>query len=157
MIYWVLHDLNTVYLFSYVISFYPTSLSIPIALNFYYYLKHACRLSCFSRVWLSVMLWTAVCQAPLSMGYTPDKNTGMGCHTLLQGIFPTQGSNLRLLCLLPWQAGSLPPAPPGKSWNILYPFQFGLWHILSHLQEHNLLIIPTPFIWLTFIFPLSAV
>ena len=27
----------------------------------------------------------------------PDKNTGVGCHFLLQGIFPTQGSDLRLL------------------------------------------------------------
>ena len=27
----------------------------------------------------------------------PDKNTGMGCHFLLQGIFPTQGLNMRLL------------------------------------------------------------
>ena len=26
-------------------------------------------------------------------GYFPGKNTGMGCHALLQGIFPTQGSN----------------------------------------------------------------
>ena len=24
---------------------------------------------------------------------SPGKNTGMGCHALLQGIFPTQGSN----------------------------------------------------------------
>jgi len=23
----------------------------------------------------------------------PGKNTGEGCHSLLQGIFPTQGSN----------------------------------------------------------------
>ena len=30
------------------------------------------------------------------------------------GVFPTQGSNLSLLCLLHWQVGSLPPAPPGK-------------------------------------------
>ena len=28
---------------------------------------------------------------------SPGKNTGMGCHCLLQGIFPTQGSNLGLL------------------------------------------------------------
>ena len=28
------------------------------------------------------------------------KNTGAGCHFLLQGIFPTQGSNPHLLCLL---------------------------------------------------------
>ena len=31
----------------------------------------------------------------------PVKNTGLGCHFLLQGIFPTQGSNPHLLCLLP--------------------------------------------------------
>ena len=38
----------------------------------------------------------------------PGKNTGGGCHSLLQGIFPTQGSNLCLLHLLHWQADSLP-------------------------------------------------
>ena len=37
------------------------------------------------------------------------------CHAFLQGIFPTQGSNPYLLCLLHWQAGSSPLAPPGKS------------------------------------------
>ena len=31
----------------------------------------------------------------------------MGCHALLQGIFPTQGLNLSLLRLLHWQADSL--------------------------------------------------
>ena len=30
-------------------------------------------------------------------GDSPGKNTGVGCHFLLQGIFPTQGSNLGLL------------------------------------------------------------
>ena len=30
-------------------------------------------------------------------GDSPGKNTGVGCHALLQGIFPTQGSNLGLL------------------------------------------------------------
>ena len=28
---------------------------------------------------------------------SPGKNTGVDCHSLLQGIFPTQGSNLGLL------------------------------------------------------------
>ena len=28
---------------------------------------------------------------------SPDKNTGVGCHALLQGIFLTQGSKPRLL------------------------------------------------------------
>ena len=41
----------------------------------------------------------------------PSKNTGVSCHFLLQGIFPTQGSNL---CLLHWQVDSLPLLPPGK-------------------------------------------
>ena len=36
------------------------------------------------------------------------KNTGVSCHFLLQGIFPTQGWNPRLLCLLHWQMDSLP-------------------------------------------------
>ena len=36
------------------------------------------------------------------------------CCAHLQGIFPTHGSNPRLLCLLHWQAGSLPLTPPGK-------------------------------------------
>ena len=38
----------------------------------------------------------------------PGKNTGVGCHFLLQGIFPTQGLNLGLLHLLHWQVDSLP-------------------------------------------------
>ena len=36
-------------------------------------------------------------------GDSPGKNTGVGCHALLQGIFLTQGSNLGLLhcsCIL---------------------------------------------------------
>ena len=48
-------------------------------------------------------------------GDSPGNNTGVGCHALLQGIFPTQGSNPHLLCLLQWQAGSSPLVPPGKS------------------------------------------
>ena len=39
----------------------------------------------------------------------PGKNTGVGCHSLLQGIFLTQGLNLGLQHL---QAHSLPPEPP---------------------------------------------
>ena len=35
------------------------------------------------------------CSLPGSSGPwdSPDKNTGVGCHALLQGIFPAQGSN----------------------------------------------------------------
>ena len=30
----------------------------------------------------------------------PHKNTGVGCHFMLQEVFPIQGSNPQLLCLL---------------------------------------------------------
>ena len=43
---------------------------------------------------------------------SPGKNTGVGCHAFLQGIFPTQGWNPGLLHHL--QAGSLSLAPPEK-------------------------------------------
>ena len=39
------------------------------------------------------------------------KNTGVGSHFLLQGIFPTQGLNP---CLLHWEADSLPFSHVGK-------------------------------------------
>ena len=38
----------------------------------------------------------------------PGKITEVGCHFLLQGIYPTQGLNLNLLHPLHWQAYSLP-------------------------------------------------
>ena len=40
--------------------------------------------------------WTVACQAPLSMGFSRQEYWS-GLHSLLQGIFPTQGSNLGLL------------------------------------------------------------
>ena len=48
--------------------------------------------------------------------HSPGKNTGLGCHSLLQGVFLTQGSNPGLLpCrwILSYQ-DSLPSEPPGK-------------------------------------------
>ena len=70
-------------------------------------------LSHFSCVWLFVTLWTVACQS-LCPWDSPGENTGMGCHALLQEIFPTQGWKQCLLHLLHWQAGSLPLVPYGK-------------------------------------------
>ena len=56
-------------------------------------------------------LWPARLLCPWD---SPGKNTGVDFCALLQGIFLTQGSNQHLLCLLHWQVGSLPLAPPGK-------------------------------------------
>ena len=72
-----------------------------------------CVLSHFSSFWLFLTLWTIACQLPCPWD-SPGKNTVVGCHALLQRIFPTQGLKQHLLCLLHWQEGSLPLAPPGE-------------------------------------------
>ena len=58
-------------------------------------------------------------------GTSTGKNTGVGCHALLQGIFLTQGYRTCLLSLLRWQVSSLPLAPPGKPnlWRALCKFK----------------------------------
>ena len=58
--------------------------------------------------------WTVAPPGSSVHGDSPSKNIEVGCHAFLQGIFPTQESNPRLLCLLHWQVGSLPLVPPGK-------------------------------------------
>ena len=53
-------------------------------------------------------------------GDSPGKNTGVGCYVLLQGIFPTQGSNpvlphgKRILYLLGHQGSHIFGALGGK-------------------------------------------
>ena len=72
-----------------------------------YGLVCVCLLSHFSRVPLYVTPWTVSRQALLFLD-SPGKNTGVGCHALLQGIFQTQGSNLQLTPASPeLQADSL--------------------------------------------------
>ena len=57
--------------------------------------------------WCSRLLCPRIC---------PSKNTGVGCHFLLQGIFPTRGLNSCLLNLLHWQVVSLAPSHLGSAW-----------------------------------------
>ena len=52
----------------------------------------------------SVIPWTDTHQALCQQDF-PGKNTGVGGHFLLQGIFPTEGLNPSLLY---WQVDSLP-------------------------------------------------
>ena len=78
------------------------------------------------------------CSLPHSSvhGDSPGKNTGGGCHFLLQGIFPTQGSNPRFLCLLHWQEDSLPLAPPGKpQTGVHLSASFSYSHSVCYLKE----------------------
>ena len=60
-------------------------------------------------------------------GIFADKNTGVGCHALFQRIFPTQGSNLRLLhCrqILQHEPPEKPPLSMGS--HLFYPYIKGL-------------------------------
>ena len=61
--------------------------------------------SCFSRVRLFCDPMDCKSASLLGPGDFLDKNTGVGCHFLLQQIFPTQGLNP---CLLHWQVDSIP-------------------------------------------------
>ena len=72
-----------------------------------------CMLSGFSCIQLFATLWTKSHQASLSVGFSRQVYwSGLPCPP--PGDVLTQGPNLRLLCLLYWQAGSFPFAPPGK-------------------------------------------
>ena len=71
--------------------FLPMNLSTPPCIHF---LSVHCAgvLSHFSRVWLFPAPW-AVARQLLCLWDSPGKNTGVGCHALLQGIFPAQVSH----------------------------------------------------------------
>ena len=60
-----------------------------------------------SHIRLFATPWTVTCQAPLTVEFSRQEYWS-GLHFLLQGIFPTQGSNLHPLCFLHWQVDSLP-------------------------------------------------
>ena len=65
----------------------------------------------------------------------PDKNTGVCCHFLLQGIFPSQGLNPRLLQLQHWQADSLPLSHKGSPLDVI--FGKGLFNSFGYHKEDN--------------------
>ena len=58
-----------------------------------------------SHVWLICYPTDHSPPGPSVHGDSPGKNTRVGCHSLLQGLFPTQRSNPGLLH---WQVDSLP-------------------------------------------------
>ena len=108
----------------------PTSLSSPRQLTVC--IPHqACVLSQFSCVRLLVMPWTAAHQVPLSMGILQTR------------ILEWVASNLCVLCLLNWQAGSLPTITTweactlhrhGVFSGVLFPFCFFLSVFLALLE-----------------------
>ena len=63
--------------------------------------------------------WTVTFQLLCPWDF-PDKDTGVVCHLLFQGIFPTQRINPRLLHHLRWQADSLPLSHQEALKRIIY-------------------------------------
>ena len=71
-------------------------------------------------------------------GNSPGKNTGVGCHALLQGIFPTQGSNLypHVSCGSCIAGRFFTTEPPGK------PIRMYV-HTHTHIYTHFYLLTHT--------------
>ena len=94
--------------------------------------------------------WSVTQSCPIfcdSMSYSPwgfpGKNTGVGCHILLQGIFLTQGSNPHHLHLLQWQVYSLPlshlGSPIGQICTYIHSFSIVfLYKSLQSIEEQFL-------------------
>ena len=73
-----------------------------------------CVLSLFSCIQLFATLWTIALQAPLSMRFSKARILEWVAMPF-SGDLPDLGIEPISLCLLYWQAGSLPPVPPGKA------------------------------------------
>ena len=71
-----------------------------------------------THVQLFMTLWMIAC-LPLCPWDFSGKTTGMGCHFLFQGIFPTQGSNPHLLLSSALAERFFTPKPSGKSFKII--------------------------------------
>ena len=70
----------------------------------------------------------------LCPGDSPGKNTRVGCHALLQGIFLTQGSNPHSLCLLHCRQSLYPLSHPERSGGLLVIFHLHLTLWISLLK-----------------------
>ena len=88
--------------------------SVVMSLDLFSYLG-MCAQSCFT------FCDPRNCSLPGSTvdGIFPGKNTEVGCHFLLQGIFPNQRSNVCLLCLLHWQVDFLTLCHLGSPFHFL--------------------------------------
>ena len=86
-----------------------------------------CMLSCFSHVRLFATPWTVAHQAPLSMGFSRQEYwSRVGCHVLLQGIFPTQELNPTFLTS---------PALAGGFFTTSVTWQARVWLHLLPIQK----------------------
>jgi len=78
--------------------------NLPISLALYVYVS-------LGHVQLFVTPWIVACQTPLSMEFFRQENTRVSSHSLLHGIFLTQGLNPGIPH---WRQIFLPSEPPRK-------------------------------------------
>ena len=85
--------------------------------------------------------WTGACPRILHPWDFPGKNSGVGCHFLLQVIFPTQGIEPGSLAL---RADTSPAESPGnpKKGNVKECSNYGTIALISHTSKVMLKIIP---------------
>ena len=76
--------------------------------------------------------WTVACPWDF-----PGKNSEVGCHFLLQGIFLIQGLNLHLLH---WQVDCFTTVPPGKPIIVISHIQRGREKTFSNLRSRTSLV-----------------
>ena len=86
--------------------------------------------------------WTVARQTPLSVGFSRQQEWS-GCHLLLQGLFPTRGSNPYLLHLLLLASGFFTTAPPGKP--IPFPSSTEMTEFHHQFLERNSELLPQVF------------
>ena len=80
--------------------------------------------------------WTVALDSSSVQGDSPSKNTGVGCHFLLQGIFLIQGLNLGLLhCRCTLDCLSHQGSPPGDLSNPGIKSRFPALQVESLLSE----------------------
>ena len=98
---------------------------------------HACQVASV----MSDSLWPhgRLPARPLCPWDSPGKNTGVGCHAFLQGIFLTQGLNPYLWCLL----------TSSTTWEVLIGASTLLFHFCFY---HDCLCLPILSRFLTFLF-----
>ena len=93
---------------------------------------------------VSVTLWTAARQAPLSLGFS-SKNTGVGCHFLLQCMEVKSESELTESC--PTLSDPMDCSPPGSfihgifqarvlEW-VAIAFSDALYYVTQNVNNNN--------------------
>ena len=113
------HDIHLpLTLWYFRLIFFPHSTTLWISFLFYPLLLHAKLYVCAKSLQFCPALYDPLDCSSWGfsvLGTLQARILVWGCHTLLQGIFPTQGLNTLFICLLHWQMGTLPLVPSEKS------------------------------------------